>query len=125
MPTGTSWLTADRAKDWRDQDLATGRLGDVTREIADDPVSIVVMRGSNDLAAQTVRILEPTQRGRDAGSAGGEQSSADIIVLGTSALDIQRGDRFLIDSQLYEVIYVSPQQPSTGERTEAKAIQVQ
>ena len=127
MPDRTAWLTPDRAQDWREADLATGRTGDVTREIADDPTSIVVMRGSEDLDAQTVRLLQPTRAAisREQASVGGEEAKADLIVLGTSSLDIQRDDRFFVGTQLYKVIYVGPAQPSSGERIEAKAIQVQ
>ena len=125
MPDRTAWLTPDRAQDWRDADLTTGRTGDVTQEIADDPTSITVMRGSDDLDAQTVRLLQPTGSGREQVSVGGEEAKADLIVLGTSSLDIQRDDRFFVGTQLYKVIYVGPAQPSSGERIEAKAIQVQ
>ena len=83
------------------------------------------MRGDSDLDAQTVRLLQPTSRGSEDGTPGGEEAQADLIVLGTSDLDIQRNDRFLVGTQLYKVIYVGPAQPSSGERTEAKAKQVQ
>jgi hypothetical protein len=121
----TSWFTADRAQDWWDADRATVRTGDVTREIADDLVSIVVLRGATSLAAQSVRLLIPGAQGAELTSAGGEEARADLIVLGTSSLNIQRDDRFLVGTQLYRVIYVAPEQPSSGERKEAGAIQVQ
>ena len=121
----SAWLTPDRAHTWWNAGRTTVRTGDVAREIADDPVSIVVMRGDSDLDAQTVRLLQPTTNGAEGASVGGEEAKADLIVLGTSSLDIQRGDRFLVSSGLYEVFYVSPQQPSSGERLEAKAVQVQ
>jgi hypothetical protein len=46
-------------------------------------------------------------------------------VLGTSSFNVQRGDTFLISGHLYRVIYVAPAQPSSGERREAGAVQVQ
>jgi hypothetical protein len=122
MPETTEWLTAERAKDWRDLSLSTARAGDVTREIADDPASITVMRGQSDLSAQTVRLLQPSGRAREGGTAGGEEATADLIVLGESDLDLQRGDRFYHSSQLYEVMYVNP---SLTGRVEAQARQVQ
>jgi len=114
--------TAHPAQAWRDEDLATGRQGDVSLEIADDSTSIVVMRGGADLAAQTVRLLLPRLRPMEQGSAGGEQGEVDLIVLGGASLNIQRGDRFFADSQLYEVFYVLPNQTN---RTEAWCRQVQ
>jgi len=101
------------------------RTGDVTAEIADDPTSIVIMRGDADLSAQTVRLLLPRRQSREAGSAGGEEAMADLIVLGTASFDVQRSDRFFVNSELYEVIYVAPEQPSSGERVEAYCRQVQ
>ena len=83
------------------------------------------MRGDSDLAAQSVRLLQPTWppgRGRDGGSVGGEEAKADLVVLGGASMDVQRGDRFFADSQLYEVVYVAPEQEY---RTEAWARQVQ
>ena len=121
----TGWFTADRAQGWWDADRGTMRTGDVTAEIADDPTSIVIMRGDADLDAQTVRLLLPRRQPREAGSAGGEEATADLVVLGTSSLDVQRGDRFFASSELYEVIYVAPEQPSSGERVEAYCRQVQ
>ena len=121
----TGWFAADRAQDWWDADRGTLRTGDVTAEIGDDPTSISIMRGDNDLDAQTVRLLVPRRQPREGGSAGGEEATADLMVLGTSSLDIQRGDRFFANSQLYEVIYVAPEQASAGERVEAYCRQVQ
>lgn len=122
MPTVTSWLTADRAKDWRDLDLSTGREGDVTREIADESTSVTIRRAGVDQPAQTVRLLQPPARGQEQGSVGGEESEADLVVLGESDFDVQRGDRFLVSGELYEVVYVAPGQSG---RVEAKARQVQ
>jgi len=121
----TSWMTADRAKTWRDEDLATARLGDVTREIADDPTSVTLIRGGVSQDAQTVRLLVPSSSGREAGSAGGEQAEATLVLLGTSSFDVQRGDRFTVNSAWYEVLYVAPEMASAGERVEAYCRQMQ
>jgi hypothetical protein len=121
----TAGSTLTRASTWWNASRATVRTADVTREIADDATSIIILRGATSLAAQTVRLLIPSARGAEMASAGGEEARADLIVLGTAALDIQRDDRFLVGTQLYRVIYVAPEQPSSGERKEAGAIQVQ
>jgi head-tail adaptor len=120
-----AWLTAEKAKRWRGADLATARIGDVTREIADDPTTITIIRAGVSQAAQTVRLLIPGSRGGEAASAGGEQAEADLILLGTSAFDVQRADRFEVSSEWYEVVYVAPEQPSSGERVEAHCRQMQ
>lgn len=123
--TRESWLTPDKAKDWWNLSRTTARRGDVTREIADDSTSITIKRGGSTLAAQTVRLLIPSSSGFERGSAGGEQAEADLIILGTSTLDVQREDRFTVNSQWYEVVYVAPEQPSSSERKEAYARQMQ
>lgn len=128
MADRTGWLTGAThvAQAWRDADLDTGREGDVALEIADDPVSVTMVRGSTTLAAQTVRLLQPPERGRERGSAGGEQAEADLVVLGEEDLDVQRGDRFKADSQWYEVFYVQPALSGFhGNRVEALARQLQ
>lgn len=125
MSKVAGWLDEEKTDDWRNDDQATVRAGDVSREIADDPTSIAIMRGGSDLSAQTVRLLLPRRQPREAGSAGGEEATADLMVLGTSSFDVQRSDRFFVNSELYEVIYVAPEQPSSGERVEAYCRQVQ
>ena len=121
MPVFSSWATADRAKQWRNTEMNAVRQGDVTREVDDDPVSIVLYRGGVAQAAQTVRLLQPGN-GREMGSVGGEEARADLIVLGGSTMDVQREDTFQADSKWYRIIYVTPGQLN---RTEAGAIQVQ
>ena len=121
----TGWFAAGRAQDWWDAPRGTMRTGDVTAEIADDPTSIAIMRGGADLDAQTVRLMVPRIQPGEAGSVGGEQATGQVVVLGTSTFDVQRADRFLVGSELYEVIYVAPAQASAGERVEAHCRQVQ
>jgi hypothetical protein len=126
MADRTGWLTDTThvAQAWRDADLDTGREGDVALEIADDPVSVTLVRGSTTVAAQTVRLLHPpgAPAGTEAGSPGGEQTEADLVVLGESDFDVQRGDRFTTDGEWYEVFYV---QPAQSNRVEALARQGQ
>ena len=123
----TGWFTADRGQDWWDENRTTARTGDVTREINDDPTSITLIRSGVAQDAQTVRILAQTwpPMSREGGTAGGEQAEISLSLLGTSSLDIQKGDRFVHSSSLYEVIFVHPEQPSSGERKEAHCRQVQ
>lgn len=125
MPTTTSWLTPDRAADWRDTDHATARAGDVAREIADDAVSLTLIRAGVEQTAQTVRLLMPKTQPRDLDSVGGHEGRIALVVLGESDFDVQRGDRFSVSSQWYEVVYVDPHPASSGERVEAWCVQVQ
>ena len=118
-------MTADRAADWRSADLSVARTGDVTREIADDPTSVVLIRGGASQAAQSVRLLVPRRDAREGGSPGGEQAEMDLMLLGTSSFDVQRGDRFSVNSEWYEVVYVAPELASVGERVEAYCRQMQ
>lgn len=124
MTGRAAWYTADRADDWRDISLDTVRAGDVTREIADDPQSITIVRAGVAQAAQTVRILPQTwgPSGSETGSVGGETSTDEVVVLGGNSLNIQREDRFTVNGTWYEVVYVEPALPN---RCEAKARQLQ
>lgn len=74
-----------------------------------NPVSIVIRRGNNTLNAQTVRFarmgLAASTR-RDAG--GIEQSEQRIVILGAVDIDIELGDRFTTDGDLYEVDFIRP-----------------
>lgn len=117
-----NWLGEQRSDDWRDTDLATVRAGDVEREIGDASTSITIQRAGSSLSAQTVRLLAPTTRAAEGGSAGGRSGEVALVVLGASDLDVQFGDRFLVSGQFYEVFHVVP---GLVGRVEAWAKQVQ
>ena len=74
-----------------------------------NPATITIRRGSNTLSAQTVRLarmgLAASTR-RDAG--GIEQSEQRIVILGAVDIDIELGDRFTIDGDLFEVDFIRP-----------------
>jgi hypothetical protein len=71
-------------------------------------VSITIRRGASPLAAQTVRVARAGYGARQASSAGAEQPSTLVVVLGAVDLNIQAGDRFTVASTLYEVTLVRP-----------------
>ena len=106
---------------WR-SDQATVREGDVEREIADDSESIVLVRGGVAQDAQTVRISASLPGGSLSRSDGAEAGMDTVTVVGTSSFDVQFGDRFVVNGQLYEVEYVQPGQVG---RVEARARTVQ
>lgn len=98
---------------------------EINTMIAGNPAIIVIRRdGSADLAAQTVRV----ERGRGGGGGNqgrdsmGMQTAGRVIVLGTTALDIQAGDRFTTGGSLYRVIFVRPNQ-QIAIQAEAEMIQ--
>jgi len=121
MASRVNWLTPDRAKDWRTAGVAAARVIDTTQEIADDSTSIVVVRAGVSQAAQTVRLVQP-ERGSKQASEGGSAAVADVIVLGSASLNVQREDTFVVSGSLYRVVYVAPLQ---NNRKEAHAVQVQ
>lgn len=121
MPVVAEWERTDRGRDWRDEEFSASRQADVAEEIADDPVSVALIRSGVRQAAQTVRLLTPA-KGRELGSSGGEEARAELVVLGDADFDVQREDRFAVGSQWYRVIYVAPEQP---DRVEAGAVQMQ
>jgi hypothetical protein len=72
-------------------------------------VSLVLRRGATTLTAQTVRVeRKGIGQARTADSAGAEQASGTVVILGATTLNIQPQDRFTLDGRLYEVTLVSP-----------------
>ena len=76
----------------------------------DRPQLITIRRGrTTTLAPQSVRIARSGQAGSTSSDAGGLQAGVSVVtILGATTLDIQAGDRFTVDSVLYEVIAVQP-----------------
>ena len=86
---------------------------DTARLITDKSTSVTVVRDGAELAAQTVRI-EEMGRPRPYLTEAGETAHADVLVLGYKGhpsiddTDLQRGDRFAVDGQGYEIVMVTP-----------------
>jgi len=81
----------------------------MTAILAMNAVSLVLRRGTQTLTAQTVRIeRKGTAQARTADSAGAEQATGAVIILGATTLNIQPQDRFTLDGRLYEVTLVNP-----------------
>lgn len=82
--------------------------------IGDRDTSIVIMRGDDDLDAQTVRLVDLGNRPQERLTVGGDVVNISLLVVGETDLDIQRGDTFWVGTepfgeagdQLYEVIFV-------------------
>jgi hypothetical protein len=95
MPTFNHWLIA--AQDAADFDAAS--------IIARDPHTLLLARGSTDIAAQTVRIVpQSAARGAEQYGRDGTQTGELVaVIIGDDTLDIARGDRFKWRSATYEV----------------------
>lgn len=71
---------------------------------------IVIARGATTLAAQPVRIVRPGGVGRNVVATDGTSSAQSAVeVVGLPALDIRRGDQFVVDGMTYQVVSVQPQ----------------
>lgn len=76
--------------------------------IADQKTSIVIMRGEVDLDAQDVRLVGLSYRPLERMTIGGDVVHVSLLVLGEVGLDIQRGDRFFVGEDFYEVLALRP-----------------
>lgn len=96
MPSLDGWVSSEQAE------------FDPTRIIARDSESLVLARGSSDLAAQTVRIAPVSPGRRDTTTAGQNTASEmEVVVIGQSNLDIKKGDLFAYQGTTYKVTFVN------------------
>ncbi len=80
--------------------------------ISDKPTQIVISRNGAALPAQTVRLVKPGSLSpRESISEAGKQVTADVLALGSTTLDIKRGDRFAVGGVAYLVIFVDKNSP--------------
>lgn len=89
--------------DWTD----CGAL--IAQVVADNSQSITLRRGATTLAAQSVRIARVGGSGRTAQSAEAQESKGRVVIVGSTSLDIEPGDRFTDSAGvLYTVVIVRP-----------------
>jgi hypothetical protein len=94
------------------------RAGATDQRIRDKPFAIELVRDKIELAPQTVRV-EPDSLSTTEGTTSGRRGTRRYVVFGykdhpsIADTDIQRGDRFLFDNLMLEVITVIDQ---LGER---------
>ncbi len=87
----------------------TQMAADIADVRGDNEVAIVIRRGATTLASQNVRLAGAGTGPRQAQGARTEESQGQVLVLGSTTLDIQVGDRFNdADGMLYRVILVRP-----------------
>lgn len=94
---------------------------DLAEVRTDNAVSVAIRRAGSTLTAQTVRVAKMPTLARAAGGEV-EQAQQSVVVLGTTSLDIQPGDRFNAGGVLYEVVAVRPNRRA-GTVAEATAVQ--
>lgn len=98
-------------------------LADGLAAIRDDnAVNIALKRGATVLPAQTVRVARMASMGQVQDGGGVQQATGRAVVLGATTLDIRTGDRFVMESTLYEVTLVRPNRRAATV-AEAKVIQ--
>jgi len=84
---------------------------DVAAIIDDDETSIAIKRASgaaDDPGAQDVRLVGLAQRPIQRTTIGGDVVMISLLAVGETDLDIERGDKFQVSSQWYEVIELRP-----------------
>ncbi len=86
---------------------------DNARIVGDKTTSITPVRGGSEQSAQTVR-LEDLRGDSQQRSDGAYTGMFDMLVVGyeghpsISDTDLQRGDRFAVDGEMFEVVVVTP-----------------
>jgi hypothetical protein len=111
MPKIDAWQgNAFPLADWlSDIDQST----DTARLIADKPVDITPIRGGVAQPTEAVRV-EFLSRPREVETGGGNTAMVDTLVLGYKGhptlndTDLQRGDRFALAGQQYDVVVIAP-----------------
>lgn len=87
----------------------TQMAADLALVRADNEISIVIRRGGSTLAAQGVRVARLAGAPSTRDSAGGQQVTGRVVVLGSTSFDVEVGDRFNDGADvLYEVTFVRP-----------------
>lgn len=111
MPSIDAWMgDAFPLSTWLDD---ADKSVDAARLIADKSTSITVIRAGSALSAQTVR-LEALRSESTVQTEGGDTAVVDAVVIGYKGhstitdTDLQRGDRFAVDGQTYDVMTIVP-----------------
>jgi hypothetical protein len=86
----------------------TQMQADLAAVRGDNEVQVVVRRGEETLDAQAVRIARVGSMSQQRDSAGAQQTSGRVVLLGATTFDVQPGDRFTVGDVLYRVVFVRP-----------------
>ena len=92
-------------------DDSTMMKADVADIIDDQETAITIKRASgagDDPGAQNVRLVGLSQRPIQRTTIGSDVVWISLLVVGETDLDIERGDKFTVSSQWYEVIELRP-----------------
>lgn len=109
-----------KAGDWLDD---YSRSSGVEFMIDHQPTSVTLVQGNGTArAAQNVRLAYLIQRGAEAQSAAGQSGQNELVLIGPPTFAVARGDRFMIGTARYEVVFVDTSLPG---KIEARARAVQ
>ncbi len=86
----------------------TQMRNDVLDMMSDHDVSVIIRRGATTLAAQTVRLERLKRATTEPDSGRAEEAVASVTIVGSTSLDIERGDRFNAFGYVYEVTAIRP-----------------
>ncbi len=114
MPSINNWLADTGTFD-----------ADADRIIERDVASVVFARGASNISAQTVRIVPARQNTTGTekrGLEGSQTAEQMVVIIGGSALDVLRDDRFTFRGVVYKVVSVDK---SMNNKTEALARGIQ
>jgi uncharacterized protein YcbX len=75
---------------------------------ADNAVDVVIRRGAASLPAQNVRVARLREGSRTQVGPQIDESRAPVVVMGSTAFDVQIGDRFTVGGVLYQITFVRP-----------------
>ena len=107
MPGFDSWIASTNVRDTS----PAAKAVEAWNHILDDASSIVIARGDNDLAAQTVRIEFQNIVNERQGNMS-EASHRRVWVMGVrnhvsvTDTDLANGDKFLLGGKVYEIMDV-------------------
>lgn len=104
-------------------DDLTNMRADADAIIGDRQEAVILRRGTTTLDPQMARIARIGGQATNQDSDGGEETRGRVIVVGSTAFDVQAGDRFN-DTKgiLYRVSFVRPNR-STSVMAEAEAVE--
>lgn len=105
----------------QDDDYAQMR-NDLDDLIGEARQTLTLRRGDTTLPTQSGRIVRAGSRAQAVRNNGSGAARQVMLVYGPAELDIQRGDRFTLNGQLYEISYVRPSRLA-GTVAEAEAVQ--
>jgi hypothetical protein len=79
----------------------------IAKIIGGNPSKARFHRNDLVLPEQTFRVSTAPRNASERTTVAGTQATADIVIVGAPTLDVLRGDRFALNGNTYEVIFVN------------------